>query len=53
MYYCVYHNADHQDTMESNDEHIIPLSLGGSNKLIIATCMKANSEFQAAVLMRT
>ena len=49
MYYCVYHNIEHQDTVLSNDEHIIPLSLGGSNELVIKTCEKSNSELGSSI----
>ena len=49
MYYCVYHNVEHQDTFASNDEHIIPRSLGGSDQLVIKTCVKSNSNFGSGI----
>ena len=42
--WCPYTNADLPET-ELNEEHIIPLSLGGSNNFVVPVEAKANSRF--------
>ncbi len=49
MYYCVYHRSFHEDAEPSTKEHIVPLSIGGSNSLTITTCKQSNSDLGTLV----
>lgn len=41
--YCVYCNQDHSSDTPFNNEHIVPLALGGPNRFTIWVCEKSNS----------
>jgi hypothetical protein len=46
--YCIYTNREISE-QDSNCEHIIPLSLGGSNEFVIPVSTKFNSELGSKV----
>ncbi len=41
--YCVYCGEEHPESVEFNDEHIIPRALGGPDNFVTRVCKKSNS----------